>query len=103
MSLKAIEAQGAVPRTQNAGKIQNQLQQRGQVTQDQLALNHKEEAEHNKKRVTETEDVQTKRMQNKDDKNQQQSSQYDQKKKQDRKKEKNAKHPFKGNNIDYSG
>lgn len=34
MSLKAIELQVALPRTHDAGRVQEQLQQRSQITQD---------------------------------------------------------------------
>lgn len=37
MSWRAVEMQIALPRTQDAGKIQEQLQQRGQFMQDVIA------------------------------------------------------------------
>ena len=37
MGWKAVELQVALPRTQDVGKLQEQLQQRAQETQDRLA------------------------------------------------------------------
>lgn len=44
MSLKLVEMQVALPRTHDAGKVQEQLQQRGQLQNDQAMHNvHREE------------------------------------------------------------
>ncbi|MFD2704782.1 hypothetical protein [Salibacterium lacus] len=45
MSWKAVELQVALPRTQDAGKLQEQLQQRGQAAQDRMAAEGEKEQE----------------------------------------------------------
>lgn len=50
MSLKLVEMQVALPRTQDAGKLQEQLQQRGQLQNDQALYNVQKEEE--KKRTS---------------------------------------------------
>ncbi|WP_456275472.1 hypothetical protein [Bacillus sp. AK128] len=51
MSLKLIELQVALPRTQDVGKIQEQLQQRGQHMQDQITAGIKQQDERKRKQV----------------------------------------------------
>jgi hypothetical protein len=51
VSLKLIELQVALPRTQDFGKIQEQLQQRGQHMQDQIARGAKVQDERKRKQV----------------------------------------------------
>lgn len=50
--LRAIDLQMAMPRAQMAGKIQDQLQQRGQVNQDMMAASSQQEDQRNTGRVT---------------------------------------------------
>lgn len=50
MSLKAIELQVALPRTHDAGKVQEQLHQRSQITQD-LATREMQKEIKNRKRL----------------------------------------------------
>ena len=49
MSLKAIELQVAIPRTQDAGKLQEQLQQKSQIGHD-LAAREMQKKRRNRKR-----------------------------------------------------
>ncbi|MBM7572049.1 hypothetical protein [Aquibacillus albus] len=53
MSWKSIEMQVAIPRTQEAGKIQDQLQQRGQLVQDALTSSQLATEEQKRKKVNE--------------------------------------------------
>ena len=55
MSLKAIEMQIALPRTQDAGKIQEQLQQRSQVQLDHAAHEVQKQVEKNEHSVVKEE------------------------------------------------
>lgn len=103
MSLKAIEMQIALPRTHDAGKIQEQLQQRGQHLQDHAAQRVTKEDELKRKTVFKNEQK-TKARLNKDDSS---ASHQEQESKQNKQK-KNPKldhhdHPYKGKRIDYSG
>lgn len=107
MSLKAIELQVALPRTQSVGKIQDQLQQRGQVVQDHLGIEQQKEDEKKRKQVLETTEAEKKRLNNDDErKGHHQREQENQKSKQSTVKKEDklyAKHPYKGNYIDFSG
>lgn len=107
MSLKAIELQVALPRTQTAGKIQDQLQQRGQVVQNHLSAQQEKTDEQKRKQVSEMEQTVKKRLNNDDEtkENHQGSTQSRAKSnKTDETKEENyAQHPYKGNYVDYSG
>ncbi|GLO66021.1 MULTISPECIES: hypothetical protein [Oceanobacillus] len=96
MGWKSIEMQVALPRVQDAGKIQDQMDKQGQHLQESLAqlqakkqelrskkvneLNHTYKVDSNNKRKHESKD------ENKDD-NQEQKSE----------------HPFLGSKIDYNG
>ncbi|RVT67076.1 hypothetical protein ACQRXC_07130 [Niallia taxi] len=102
MSLKAIEMQVALPRTFDAGKIQDQQDQRGQLMNNNaLQATLQEEI---KKRTTvikgeEKGNISSNR--HKDGKNRSDSQG---KRKQNRDEELLlSEHPYKGNNIDYSG
>ncbi|WP_042348883.1 hypothetical protein [Bacillus massiliigorillae] len=107
MSLKAIEMQIALPRTQDVGKIQEQLQQRSQLTHDLAAREMQKETE--KKEHTITKYKQKEEVHLKQDHSSQQyeqsHSQHDNKKESAEKAEKVIKqtHPYKGNSIDFSG
>ncbi|MGA9228071.1 MAG: hypothetical protein WB217_17115 [Mesobacillus sp.] len=104
MSLKAIEMQIALPRTQDAGKIQEQLQQRGQHLQEHAAQSVKKEDELKRKTVIKNNQKQETRL-NKDDRssnhNQEQSNPDKKKNSENHNKQQN--HPYKGKVIDYSG
>ncbi|MGN1386545.1 MAG: hypothetical protein ACI4XS_08085 [Bacillus sp. (in: firmicutes)] len=51
MSLKAIELQVALPRTHDAGKLQEQIQQKGKLTHDFSAREMQKEVEKQEKTV----------------------------------------------------
>lgn len=99
--------QVALPRTQTAGKIQDQLQQRGQVTQNHLAVQQEKTDEMKRTKTTEMEHTQKKRLNNDDESSGSQQSFTEDRQNSDKKKKgKNevfAKHPYKGNFIDFSG
>lgn len=103
MSLKLVELQVAYPRTHDAGKMQEQLNQRSQLIQDQLAIGTQKEEEKKSKRITENQESNKTELneKQKNDQNMQQQQQQQKKKKKSEKEKKN--HPFKGNTIDFSG
>ncbi|WP_096199386.1 hypothetical protein [Bacillus sp. FJAT-45350] len=102
MSLRPVEMLGQIPRSQSVGKIQEQMQQRGQVGQDIITNEQKQEAELKRKRVLDSEESNKVSLENdKEGNDSQQESK--QKKKEELKEEKQATHPYKGNFIDFSG
>ncbi|QOY34499.1 hypothetical protein AWH56_017460 [Anaerobacillus isosaccharinicus] len=107
MSLRAIELQVAIPRTQSVGKIQDQMQQRGQVAQGHMVNEQQKMDEKNRKQVLETTETDKKRLNNDDESDSRNGSEKERQKKQKEINEKKelslAKHPFKGNFVDFSG
>jgi hypothetical protein len=104
MSLKSIEMQIALPRTVEVGKIQENLQQRGQNMNDMASQRTNKEEEQKRTTVIKQEQKsnvslsQEKKEQNRDSKKQQNKTGIS-----EEVIEKKEFHPYKGNNIDYSG
>ncbi|MEK3855088.1 hypothetical protein [Cytobacillus sp. FSL H8-0458] len=103
MSLKSIELQVALPRTFEAGKIQDQLQQRGQTISGFAADSTQEKAEKQRKTVMKQEHKQNVNLGNDGSERQKEAEGHD--RKEDPKKDRNDRenHPYKGKVIDYSG
>ncbi|MCH1623757.1 hypothetical protein [Fredinandcohnia quinoae] len=102
MSLKLIELQVALPRTQDAGKLSEQLSSRGQQMQDHLAVSIQKKDEKNRKQVNknnQSEDVNMK----KEDSSNSASKRKRQQKNNENEEEQREHHPFKGNFVDISG
>lgn len=98
MSLKAIELQIAIPKTFEAGKIAEQKQQQGQVAQDSATMQTQKQALKNQETVLESDPYA------KLDGDDKQPDEESQKQQQNLEKEQQqAKHPFKGSFVDYSG
>ncbi|WNS77201.1 hypothetical protein RRV45_09500 [Bacillus sp. DTU_2020_1000418_1_SI_GHA_SEK_038] len=103
MSLKSIEMQIALPRTMEVGKIQEQLQQRGQNINDfATERTHKEEKQHRETVIKHEQKANVKLTQDEHNGNAGEDKDTPQKKKSSKLIEK-EKHPYKGNVIDYSG
>lgn len=100
MSLKNIEMQIALPRTHDAGKIQEQLNQRNQINHDQLA--HSIQKEVDLKRTQVQENSESDKLHLKKDQSSEQQDQ-NRKKKKEQKQEENPDHPYKGKKIDLFG
>lgn len=100
MSLKAIELQVALPRTHDAGKVQEQLQQRSQITHDLAAREMQKEMK--KQETTVLKNQPKGNVDVKQDDSPKQNQHYIRKRNK-RKEELNSSHPYKGNSIDYSG
>ncbi|WP_264737218.1 hypothetical protein [Cytobacillus firmus] len=103
MSLKSIELQIALPRTFDAGKIQDQLQQRGQTISGFAAESTRENAEKQRTAVLKQEQKQNVNLGNNDSESQKEAGGHD--RKENQKKDSNDKqnHPYKGKVIDYCG
>lgn len=103
MSLKLVELQVALPRTQDLGKIQEQLQQRGQLAQDNLASAQQKEDMEKQKQVNKYDET-TKNKLQKDGQNS--NGAFNQKKRKKQKEQMHhheSHHPYKGNLIDIEG
>ncbi len=104
MSLKLIELQVALPRTQDAGKLQEQMQQRGQNMQDHISASLLKQDEKKRKQVVKNEKKEKSSLElnqrssinghgpNSRDKDNSENS-----------KEAQEEHPYKGKFIDFNG
>ena len=101
MSLKSIEMQVALQRTLDVTKLHDQLQQRGQLINDQANEEVKKEVEKQRDFVIKNENLahttlHNQKQEHKKDKNEQHSHE-------EKQNVKHEHHPYKGNFIDYSG
>jgi hypothetical protein len=103
MSLKAIEMQIALPRTQDAGKIQEQLQQRGQHLQEHAAQSVTKEDELKRKTVIKNNQKQEAHLKKDDGSSNQNQEQSRHNKQKNIDSHIQQHHPYKGKVIDYSG
>jgi len=105
MSLKSIEMQVALPRTMDAGKIQEQLQQRGQNMNDFATIRNQKENEQKRTSVVKQEQKSHVKLSqdNRDGKSDTEEREKSQGKKSKVLNEEKEKHPYKGNVIDFSG
>ncbi|MBS4207598.1 hypothetical protein [Bacillus sp. FJAT-50079] len=102
MSLKSIELQVAIPRTVEAGKLSEQLQQRGQQTFQQAASEMEEKLIKDRNSVNKME--QKEKMSLKDGHSKEQRDTNDHQHSSNKQKSKRKKlHPYKGKTIDYNG
>lgn len=105
MSLKVIEMQIALPRTQDAGKIQEQLQQRSQIQLDHAA--HEVQKEVEKKEHSVVKEEQKPPLQFNAQEGNPDKGPFLRKPKKKKSEKKTAStsqdHPYKGKSIDYSG
>ncbi len=100
MSLKLVELQVALPRTIDASKLQEQLQQRGQNMQDHITTSLLKQDEQKRKQVLKNEKKEKSSLQL----SQQSSSGNRFSLKKNGQDEENREiHPYKGNNIDLNG
>lgn len=105
MSLKAIEMQIALPRSVDASKLQDQLMQRGQLTNDYGNLKMQQEEVKQRTTVVKQEQKDPAKFHH-DRENAHSGNQHEAstRKKLNQKKNKSlGKHPYKGNFLDYSG
>ncbi|MBY0120668.1 hypothetical protein [Bacillus sp. S/N-304-OC-R1] len=103
MSLKSIEMQVALPRTLEVGKIQEQLQQRGQNINDfATERTHKEEKLQRETVIKNEQKANVKLSQDERNGSSREDRENNQKKN-NRKSAESERHPYKGSVIDYSG
>lgn len=103
MSLKGVELQIAIPKTFEAGKMEDQRQQN--AIQQQLHASEEANRAFEKKRTTVIETDQLGKVHDDEEKpaEQQQESDKQKKKKEQAAEKVKAQHPFKGNFVDFSG
>lgn len=101
MSLKSIEMQIALPRTQDAGKIQSDHHERGTIMQSQIAASVEKQEFEKRKKVVEQE--KSRNVKN-ETKNEKKDNHYQMRKtKNNKEKDEAIPHPYKGKIIDISG
>lgn len=100
MSLKGVELQIAIPKTFDAGKVAEQLQQQSSVNQANAQAASERQLEKNRETVTKSENTAEAALED----SKQDREEQERKKREKREKEmKEIKHPFKGNFVDFSG
>ncbi|MFD2044129.1 hypothetical protein ACFSTA_06165 [Ornithinibacillus salinisoli] len=100
MSWKSIELQVALPRTQDAGKLQDQMLKQNQHFQESLAQSQSKQEELKRKRVQEMETVNEAKFEEDDYTNN--SSEIEQSD-ETNKGNKTVDHPYLGTNFDFTG
>ncbi|NIK10815.1 hypothetical protein [Alkalibacillus almallahensis] len=100
MSWKAVELQVALPRTQDAGQLQDQLQQRAQVMQDVLSEEQLKELERKRKAVLETNESEPAR--NEGDEHSENNWSQDAGQQSRKEPKQQIPHPYLGNRVDLS-
>src|SRR5699024_5677037 len=100
MGFKSVEMQVAIPRTQDASKMQDQLTRQGQQFQEKLTQQQLREDIMKRTQVNEYEDVEKKTV---DDEEKERQHQEEERKRKEQEAEKaQANHPYLGKNIDFS-
>jgi hypothetical protein len=100
LSLKLVELQVAIPRTQDAGKIHEQLMMRGQHMQDHISAETEKKEKRNRTIVNENNKSENAQI-HKDSSSNTFSKQPPQKTQNPE--EEKEQHPYKGNFIDFVG
>ncbi|WP_151735104.1 hypothetical protein [Paenibacillus tengchongensis] len=101
MSMKPVELQIALPRTTDAGKVQNELQQRPVLAQQQISADNVRQSAEAARRSAEVDEPADARLQGREGRERQEPSSSAHK---GRREEvvHEAEHPYKGHRIDLS-
>jgi hypothetical protein len=102
MSLKAVEMQIALPRTQDAGKLQSELNNRALLMNGQANVAVQKEADKKRKTVSENEEAYLAEWKD-DESGRDRDLPPTQVKDIEHHSEDQVQHPFKGHHIDYLG
>ena len=100
MSLKLVELQIAIPKTFDAGKVADQIQQQSALSQSNAQAASEKQLEKNRESVIKSSETSETSSQ-KEDKERSEQERHNREKKELEMKE--TKHPFKGNFVDFSG
>jgi len=101
MSLKAVELQITIPRTHDAGRIQEQLQQRPLNDQAHLLNEQKKEIQKQQHITSELEKTEKEKIKDQSKQNNSNSNQHQSNSPKESKKRK-TQHPYKGQKVDIS-
>lgn len=101
MGLKSIEMQVAIPRSQDAGKMQEQLSRQGQQFQETLTEQQLRDEIIRRTKTNRQEKVLKREVDDEDQEAGQQNK--DEQKEKDKQAEQDMRHPFLGRQIDWSG
>ncbi|WP_106497600.1 hypothetical protein [Lentibacillus sp. Marseille-P4043] len=101
MGWKSIEMQVALPRTQDAGKLQDQMTRQNQHSQESLIANQLKQDEQKRKRVNEF--AETDKVKVKKDQDHSNQTSQDQQQEEQKQEDQFIDHPYLGNKIDFSG
>ncbi len=100
MSLKLAELQIAIPKTFDAGKVADQIQQQSAIQQSNAQAASERQLEKNRETVTKSNEASETSSQDEEKERMEQERQNRKKREQEIKE---TKHPFKGNFVDFSG
>ncbi|MCK1996137.1 RNA polymerase subunit sigma [Psychrobacillus psychrodurans] len=100
MSLKLAELQIAIPKTFDAGKVADQIQQQSAIHQSNAQAASERQLEKNRETVTKSTEASETSSQDEEKERMEQERQNRKKREQEIKE---TKHPFKGNFVDFSG
>lgn len=100
MSLKGVELQIAIPKTFDAGKVAEQIQQQSSVNQSNAQAASDRQLEKNRETVTKSKNATETSLHDHEHEHAEQERKKHEKKEQEMKE---TKHPFKGNFVDFSG
>lgn len=101
MGLKSIEMQVAIPRSQDAGKMQEQLSRQGQQFQETLTEQQLRDEIIRRTKTNRQEKALKREVDDEDQEAGQQNK--DEQKEKDKQAEQDMRHPFLGRQIDWSG
>ncbi|WP_419961650.1 RNA polymerase subunit sigma [Psychrobacillus sp. BM2] len=99
MSLKLAELQIAIPKTFDAGKVADQIQQQSAINQSNAQAASERQLEKNRETVTKNEAMET----SSHEEERERAEQERQKREKKEREVTETKHPFKGNFVDFSG
>ena len=102
MSLRAVELQITIPRTHDAGKLQEQLQQRPVNDMAHLADEQKKQIEKQQQRANATDKAEKERIKDQQNKNQSDQQEQNGGASSQKKVKNKAQHPYKGHRVDIS-
>ncbi|MEK4485204.1 RNA polymerase subunit sigma [Psychrobacillus sp. FSL H8-0484] len=100
MSLKGVELQIAIPKTFDAGKVADQLQQQSSIHQSNAQAASERQLEKNRETVIKSNSAEEASL---EDREREQAEQERKKREKKEQEMKETKHPFKGNFVDFSG
>lgn len=103
MGFKSIELQVAIPRSQDAGRMQDQMMRQGQQFQETLTQQKLREEVINRTKVNEYDDVRKKNITDEDEKNKREKEMKKNKKNDKGEESETTNHPYLGKKIDFSG